>query len=165
MSAKAFFSFHYRPDNWRAAQVRNAGMVEGNQPVADNDWDRITRGGDGAIQRWIDGQMAGRPCVVVLVGSETAGRKWINYEIEKAWNDARGLVGIHIHNLKDASGRQASRGGNPFDHVRLTRGGRLLSSIMHNYDPPYYTSTDVYAYIKDHVAGWAQEAISIRNNF
>ena len=34
-----FFSFHYKPDNWRAAQVRNMGVVEGNSPVSDNDWE------------------------------------------------------------------------------------------------------------------------------
>jgi hypothetical protein len=36
-----FFSFHYQPDNWRAPQVRNIGVVEGNQPVRDNDWETI----------------------------------------------------------------------------------------------------------------------------
>lgn len=38
MARRVFFSFHYKPDNWRAAQVRNAGVVEGNTPVSDNDW-------------------------------------------------------------------------------------------------------------------------------
>jgi hypothetical protein len=31
--------------------------------------------------------MSGRSVAMVLVGKETAGRKWINYEIGKAWND------------------------------------------------------------------------------
>jgi len=53
---RTFFSFHYKPDNWRAAQVRNMGVVEGNAPVSDNDWETIQRGGDAAIKRWINGQ-------------------------------------------------------------------------------------------------------------
>ncbi len=28
---RAFYSFHYDPDNWRAAMVRNIGAVEGNK--------------------------------------------------------------------------------------------------------------------------------------
>lgn len=46
MARKSFFSFHYKPDNWRASQVRNMGVVEGNQPTTDNDWESITRGGN-----------------------------------------------------------------------------------------------------------------------
>jgi hypothetical protein len=38
MPRKAFYSFHYVPDNWRASQVRNMGVVEGTSPL------RITTG-------------------------------------------------------------------------------------------------------------------------
>jgi len=69
---RVFYSFHYKADAWRAAQVRNMGVVEGNEPVSDNDWEQITRGGDATIERWIDKQMEGRSCVVVLIGSWTA---------------------------------------------------------------------------------------------
>ena len=43
MARKAFFSFHYKPDNWRASQVRNIGTVEGNNAVSDNDWSDYER--------------------------------------------------------------------------------------------------------------------------
>ena len=33
MARRTFYSFHYKPDNWRAAQVRNMGVIEGNRPV------------------------------------------------------------------------------------------------------------------------------------
>ena len=36
MIRKVFFSFHYKRDNWRAAQVRNIGVIEGNKTVSDN---------------------------------------------------------------------------------------------------------------------------------
>ena len=52
------------------------------------------------IESWIDNQMAKRSCVVVLIGENTAGRKWINYEIKKAIELDKGIVGIYIHNLK-----------------------------------------------------------------
>ena len=62
MARRCFFSFQYKPDNWRAAQVRNMGMVEGNVPVTDNNWETITSGGDPAIKKWIDDQLKGRSC-------------------------------------------------------------------------------------------------------
>ena len=97
MSRKAFYSFHFKPDSWRASQVRNIGVVDGNQPVSDNDWEDVKKGGDSAIQEWIDNQLAGRSCTIVLIGENTAGRKWIEYEIEKSWNDGKGsLVYIFI---------------------------------------------------------------------
>ena len=87
---RAFFSFHYTPDNWRVAQVRNIGAVEGNAPVSDNDWGTVTKGGDATIRNWINNQMSGKSCAIVLIGRHTSGRKWIKYEIEKAWNDGKG---------------------------------------------------------------------------
>jgi Thoeris protein ThsB, TIR-like domain len=165
MARKVFFSFHYKPDNWRASQVRNAGVVEGNRPVSDNEWEKITKGGDAAIESWIDGQLSGKSCAVVLIGSAAAGRKWIKYEIEKAWNDKKGVVGIYIHNLKDVSGNQSSKGRNPFEDFTMKRDNKTLSSIVKAYDPPYSTSTYVYDHIKEKIDGWVEEAISIRNNY
>jgi hypothetical protein len=165
MARKVFFSFHYKPDNWRASQVRNAGVVEGNPAVSDNDWETITSGGDSAIKRWIDGQLSGKSCAVVLIGSATAGRKWINYEIEKAWNDKKGVVGVYIHNLEDRLDNQSPKGDNPFDAIMLDDGRKKLSSVVKAYDPPYTISTNVYKHIKDNLDGWVEEAISIRNDY
>lgn len=163
MATRSFFSFHYQPDAWRASQVRNAGVVEGNQPVSDNDWEQITRGGDSAIKSWIDRQMQGRSCVVVLIGSQTANRKWVKYEIVKGWNDRKGVVGVYVHNLKDSLGYQSTKGSNPFDGITLN-GRSMLSSVVKAYDSPYSTSTNVYDHIKSNLAGWVDEAIKIRNN-
>ncbi|MBI3934683.1 MAG: TIR domain-containing protein [Acidobacteria bacterium] len=161
MARKVFYSFHYKPDNSRASQVRNMGVIEGNAPVLDNDWESITSRGDKAIQNWIDGQLLGKSCTIVLIGTNTAGRKWINYEIVTTWNDGKGLLGIYIHNLKDFQSNQSARGRNPFDEIRVKE--RLLSSMVHAYDPPYRTSTDVYAYIKQNLESWVETAVYIRS--
>jgi hypothetical protein len=162
MVRRVFYSFHYKPDNWRAAQVRNMGVIEGNAPVSDNDWETITRGGNAAIERWIADQMDGKSCTVVLIGSATAGRKWINYEIKKTWEDGKGLVGVYIHNLQDRNQQQATKGDNPFDAFTVDQ--TPLSRIVKAYDPPYWRSSDVYAHIKDNIANWVEEAILIRNS-
>lgn len=163
MARKTFFSFHYVPDNWRAAQVRNMGALEGNAPVSDNDWEAVKKGGDPAIERWIAGQMSRRSCTAVLIGEMTAGRKWITHEIQKSWEKGIGVFGIYIHNLKDKSSSQCQKGGNPFD--ALTLDGEKLSTIVKAYNPPYTTSTDVYDYISNNIADWAEEAVKIRNKY
>ena len=160
---RIFFSFQYRPDNWRAAAVRNMGLVEGNRPVSDNEWESVTRGGNAAIKRWIDGQMYGKSCAIVLIGRHTSGRKWIQYEIRKAWNDNKGLVGIYIHNLRDRNGDQAPKGANPF--YRISVNGKRLSSMVKAYDPPYKRSKNVYSHIAENLAAWVEEAIRIRQNY
>jgi hypothetical protein len=156
MARKVFYSFHYVPDNWRASQVRNMGVIEGNSPTSDNDWESVKEGGDSAIQRWIDGQLSGRTCAVILIGAATCGRKWINYEISKAWNDGKGVVGIYIHNLKNVGGLQTVKGANPFAEAKL-------STIVKAYDPPFTDSAKVYAHIKDNLSEWVEEAIRIRS--
>lgn len=161
MARKVFTSFHYIPDNWRANQIRNMGKLEGNSVVTTNKWEEVTKGGNKAIQEWIDNNIYGKSCVVIFVGENTAGRKWIDYEIEKAWNDGKGVFGIFVHNLKDSNGNQANKGNNPFEN--FTVGDKKLSSIVKCYNPPFSTSTYVYDHIKENLEDWIVKAIEIRN--
>ena len=163
MARKAFYSFHYLPDNWRVSQVRNIGAIEGNKPASDNDWETVTKGGDKAIVKWIEDQMNGRSCIVVLIGADTANRKWINHEIIKAWDAKKAVLGMHIHNLKDSSGKTSKKGANPFDYIGYGATGMKLSSIVKVYDPTGATSTDVYSHIKNNLESWIETAIDIRS--
>jgi len=165
MARKVFYSFHYIPDNWRASQLRNIGEIEGNTPTSDNDWETVKKGGETAIQKWIDDQLSGRSCAIVLIGSETAGRKWIKYEIEKAWNEGKGLVGIHIHKLKNSSSLQSTKGSNPFETFTMKRDNAKLSTIVKTYDPVGLDSSAAYAHIKANLSFWVEEAIKIRDNY
>lgn len=160
MARRALYIFHYIPDNWRASQVRNMGVIDGNQPASDNDWETIKKGGDTSIQKWIDGQLDGKSVAIVLVGSNTAGRKWIKYEIKKGWEDGKGVLGIYVHNLRDKDRNQSSKGNTPFGDVTI--GGTSMSSIVKTYDPPGGSSTAVYSYIKNNLADWIEQAIKIR---
>ena len=161
MTRRVFYSFHYEPDNWRAAQVRNIGSIEGNSPTSDNAWETVKRGGDPAIKRWIASQMTGRTCTVVLVGSNTANRKWINHEIVKSWSDGMGVVGIRIHGLMNRDRLTSTRGENPFDYINY--GNTRLSSVAKCYDPAGRTSQEQYDWIAQHLANAVEAAIRIRN--
>lgn len=163
MVRRAFYSFHYQPDCSRAGQIRNMGVLEGNAPASDNDWEAVKKGGDAAIQKWIDGQLHGKSVAIVLIGSATAGRKWINYEIKAAWDAGKGVMGIYIHNLKDLDGNQASQGSNPFNG--FTVGTTSMASIVKAYLPPYSDSKLAYGHIKDNLSTWIEDAIAIRAKY
>lgn len=165
---RVFYSFHYAEDSWRAATVRNIGVVEGNRPATDNGWEQVKKGGDAAIKTWIAQQMRGRSCTVVLVGEHTAGRRWIDYEIKSSWEAGKGLAGIRVHNLLDQSGYPSQRGGNPFDSftVKSKLGSdQLLSWIVPLHEPPEYDSRACYAWIKDSLAYIVEEALRIRSRY
>lgn len=163
MTRNVFYSFHYIPDCWRASQVRNMGVIEGNTPVSDNDWEEVKKGGDTKIEKWINEQMQYKSCAIVLVGENTAGRKWINYEISHAWDSGLGVVGICVHNLLDSNQNQAKKGSNPFVYKNV--GETRLSSIVNLYDPPYLTSKYVYDDIKNKIADLVEDAIAIRKKY
>ena len=162
MARKCFYSFHYQPDNARVAQVRNIGVIEGNTSASDNDWETVSRGGEPAIQRWIDRQLEGRTATIVLVGTNTANRKWINYEIVKSWDRGMGVVGICVHGLKNLDGLTSSMGQNPFDYIGYANTGRQLSSIVKCYNPAGSGSKERYGWIANNLSAAVEEAIRIR---
>ena len=139
-------------------------MVDGNNPVSDNDWETITKGGAAKIKKWIADQLYGRSCTIVLVGSRTAGRKWIDYEIVESWNAGMGVVGIHIHGLKNLDGETATKGSNPFDNISYGDKGKKLAAIVKCYTPSGHDRKEKYAWIKKHLANAVEEALKIRND-
>lgn len=160
MKRRVFYSFHYQADHWRAQQVRNIGAVEGQKLAHANEWEKIKRAPDG-IKRWIDDQLVGKSCVIVLIGTETYTRPWVLYEICRGWNERKGVLGIHIHRLEDSYGRASLKGMNPFEQIRLEN-GRLLSEYAPVFDPPGYTSRDVYRNIQFLCSAWIDFAIRQR---
>jgi hypothetical protein len=154
---RAFYSFFFQEDAFRAGQVRNMGQVEGDQVVDDHNWEQIKRGGDAAIRNWISEQMQRCDVAIVLVGANTASRHWVDYEIRYAWDNYKPLLGIRIHGLSDVRTGTSSAGRNPFDSVGL-QDGRKLSSLVPLHNPAGLNSKDVYASIKANIKQWIAAA-------
>ncbi len=163
MARQVFYSFHFDPDHWRVSTIRNIGVIEGNRPAPDNDWHTITSRGDAAIRNWIDEQMKYRSTTIVLVGAQTAGRKWINYEIEKSWSNKMAVLGICIHNIKDRLGSQSYPGAGPFVNIQVNNAN--LGQIIPLYNPPYSDSKETYGYIANNISNWIDEAHKIRAKY
>lgn len=158
MKRQVFFSFEYRKDAWRASQVRNMGKVDKSSTFSDNDWEEVKWKSDSAIRKWIDEQMAMRSCIVVLIGATTSTRPWVKYEIEKAYELGKGIVGIRIDRLKDQNGDQTSEGSNPFYQLYTDNGSRL-SNYVTVFKSKYSSSSYVYDDIKEHIEDLIEDAI------
>jgi hypothetical protein len=57
--------------------------------------------------------LIGTSVTVVCIGNKTAGRKFVNYEIQKSIDRGNGIVGVQIHHLKNFAGEVDSAGITP----------------------------------------------------
>jgi hypothetical protein len=139
MARRAFFSFHYENDVWRANIVRNSWVTKPDTEAAGfvdaADFEEVKKGGDAAIKRWIDKQLEGTSVTVVLIGSDTSNREYVKYELQKSYQKGNGMLGIYIHQLKDRNGNTSSKGSNMFGEIGKDASGN-----------PVYFSSDYTCY-------------------
>jgi hypothetical protein len=121
MARKAFFSFHYGNDIWRAMQVRNSWVTKDDKEAAGfvdaADFEKVKQQGEAAIKKWIDNQLSGTSVTVVLLGTDTSNREYVKYEVEKSYGKNNGMIGIYIHQLKDKNGNTTTKGSNMFGEI------------------------------------------------
>jgi hypothetical protein len=157
MTKQVFYSFHYQSDAWRVQMVRNMGALEGQPILNPQKWEEVKQQGDAAIKQWIAEKMTNKSAVVVLVGAQTAGRRWVTYEIEYAWTNYKPLVGIRIHGLEDANGNTDIPGPNPFAKVSL-KNGKTVADYVPLYTPDGSSSRAVHADISMNLTTWVDNA-------
>lgn len=124
MIRRVFFSFHHKRDVWRVSQVRNCGLGRDREAVGFWDaaeWEKLKLQGERAVRQWIDDNFVSTSVTSVLIGFETWQRPWVRYEIIKSLEQGKGLLGIHIHNIKNSLGQPDMQGSNPFDQIYFRR--------------------------------------------
>ncbi len=139
MARRAFFSFHYERDCWRAGQVRNSWVTKDRESAGFWDaaaWEEVKKKTDAEIEKWIGEQLVGTSVTVVLIGAETSTRQYVGYEIKQSHNRGNGMLGIYIHNMKDVNSKTDTKGTNPLSSWHVERDGKkvLLSDIYPTYD-------------------------------
>ncbi len=123
MPRRVFLSFHYQRDIWRVNQIRNIGEIVGTAAAGFHDaslWEEAKKKGDAAVKAMIDEALKNTSVTVVCIGAATAGRKYIDYEINRSIARGNGLLGIQIHELKDRAGHSDTPGATP---AALTKAG------------------------------------------
>ncbi len=142
MARRVFFSFHYQRDIWRVNQIRSIPNLIGTAAAGFQDaslWEEAKKKGDAAVKGLIDEGLMSTSVTVVCVGEKTAGRRYINYEIDKSIAGGNGIVAVQIHHLKDRSGNVDSPGAIP---AKIKAGGYKA-----------YKYVDI-----DRLATWIEEA-------
>jgi hypothetical protein len=132
VARNVFFSFHYQRDIWRVNQIRNIPNIIGHSAAGFKDasiWEEAKKKGDAAIKKLIDEGLKNTSVTVVCIGAKTAGRKYINYEIDQSIDRGNGIVGIQIHHLKDKDGKTDSVGDIP--HKLETNGYKTYKYVDH----------------------------------
>jgi hypothetical protein len=116
MARRVFFSFHREDDIWRANQVRNVNVVAGSHLTGffdQSEYEAAKKTGKDGIQRMILNHLKDTTVTVVLIGTKTAHRRWVKYEIGQSIARKNGLLGIYIHRLKDCNKLASPRGAKP----------------------------------------------------
>lgn len=139
MARKVFFSFHYDRDVRRVVQVRNSWVVRRDgeaQPFYDKSEFEEVKKRAGGIEKWIEQQLNGTSVTVVLFGTETYDRPWVQHEIRRSHELQKGIIAIDIHNVKDPQLGVDLAGRNPLDYWSIRQNGRPvpLSMIYRSYD-------------------------------
>ena len=104
MSRRVFFSFHYDNDINRSMIVRNSWVTQGKEAAGFIDkaeFEKVKRQGEKAVCNWIDRQLDGTSVTVVLIGSDTLNRPFVQYEICQSLQRNNGIIGVYIHNIRD----------------------------------------------------------------
>lgn len=133
MARRVFFSFHYQRDIWRVNQIRNIGEIVGASAAGFVDaslWEEAKRKGDAVIKALIDDGLRNTSVTVVCIGSQTAGRKYVEYEISQSVARGNAILGLQIHHLKDRFGQSDPVGATPASLTRI--GAPIYKYVDHD---------------------------------
>ena len=154
-----FYSFHYERDVHRVQLIRNMGSVEGRKLLNAQEWEAVRVNSDDAIRYWIEEQMKWKSTVVVLIGAETASRRWVKYEIQRAWDLRKPLLGIRIHGLS-SMGSTDAQGADPFCSINGFKGYNPGLPIFDPTQHDFWGKIDskaTYDELSSHLKSWVEQ--------
>lgn len=120
---RVFFSFHYQQDIWRASNVRNSWVYQSDKTRSGfgfydaSIWENAKSNSDDALKLLIRQSLKNTSATCVLIGTQTAHRRWVRYEIVRSIITGNRLIGIYIHGVKNQYQQTAFKGPNPFDYI------------------------------------------------
>lgn len=149
MAKKVFFSFHYQDvSDFRVNVVRNHWLTKPDRQSAGyfdkSVWEKAEAQSDLGLKRLINGALSGCSTTCVLVGTQTYGRRWVQYEIMKSFRDGKKIIGVHINSIKDKNQNVKIKGANPFNYLGVTYSASgLTATLKVQRGGKWYDYTDV----------------------
>ncbi|RPH31576.1 MAG: TIR-like domain-containing protein [Bacteroidales bacterium] len=157
MSQRIFFSFHFDNEPWRANLVISSWEKKPEREARGYsipaNYERLKKGEDAEIKKWIDEQLEGTSVTVVLIGSESFNRPYCKYAIEKSFERGNGMVGIYLHKIKDKNGNVSPRGSNKFGVIGMDKNN---NPVFFSFSYPTYDWVDDNGFLK--LNDWIEEA-------
>jgi hypothetical protein len=135
---KVYFSFHF-DDIMRVNNVRQAWKID--HPDAptirsfydSSLWESRQLESSECLKRLIREGVEHTSAICVLVGSQTWARPWVRYEIARAVIDGRGLLAVHLNNIRHhVTKRPDPLGKNPLAYMAVGKVQPIL------WMPPQY---------------------------
>lgn len=91
-------------------------------------WDAAKTKGDDAIHCSSTTVAPGASVTIVLIGRETFSQGRCRYKIEKSHLDAKGVLGLRIHTIRDDRRLSGTAGPDPFEYTKAEDDDRCVSS-------------------------------------
>ena len=104
----------------------------GSAPAGFHDnslWEESKKKGDAVIKKMIDDALLGTSVTVVLIGYETAYRKFVKYEIDRSIEKGNGILPLRVHNISGNNRLTDSAGPLP---QPILDGGYLVRTWNNN---------------------------------
>ena len=124
VARRTFFSFHYEADVTRAWVVRNSWVTkiaQGEREAAgffdSSVFEAKERESVETLKTFLREGLRNSTVTCVLVGTQTALRRWVRYEIFRSFIRGNGLLAIRVHSILGLNKRQSASGANPFRNI------------------------------------------------
>lgn len=146
-------SYDFAADAARAELIRQMGVVATDAPLERAQWHAMVNSAS-AFESWADGAIGDKDALVVLVGTRTSTRPRIHYEIARALDLGKPVLGVRVDRLMVPGGGACARGLDPFAAlVWPTRLHAPSRPRLHDTDP-----NDAYACIRHRLVSWITAA-------
>jgi len=105
--------------NFKVNVVRNSWLLNHSVDtfIDGSIWEKEKSKGPTVIKNLIETGLKKTSVTTVLIGDETAERRWVKYEIVKSFEKGNGILGIHINRIRGKQQAISARGLNPLDRL------------------------------------------------
>lgn len=120
MARYTFFSFSYEDvKNFKVNVVRNSWLLNNSSEtfIDGSIWEKEKSKGASVIKNIIETGLNKTSVTTILIGSDTAARRWVKYEIIKSFERGNGLLAIHINRIRGKEQVISAKGKNPLDRL------------------------------------------------
>jgi hypothetical protein len=132
MPRYTFFSFCYEDvKNFKVNVVRNSWLLNHSSEtfIDGSIWEKEKSKGATVIKNLIETGLKKTSVTAILIGDETANRRWVKYEIVKSFEKGNGMFAININRIRGKDQTISARGLNPLDRLafQISKNGKKIS--------------------------------------